>query len=242
MFNNSRIEFISNIPGLTGIEECVPKPIQKYIPDWWKKTPTKKTVHSIDNTSFGNIKICPSFADYFSHGFVIPMWTDTYLYYDDEQDIYRWRTASDEFKWEYHSNNQYLDDVAHKFMGKDSYFVFKILCPWNVVTQKGYALYQLPTFYEFHEDFSVVPGVLDASVDNELNIQLLIHSTKKEIFIPRGTPLAHYIPFKKEKMEYAIREQNEKDKFRFNVSKLHVKTQFSALDDHRKRVKRIYEE
>jgi hypothetical protein len=236
MFNKPIVEFVSTVPGLSLIEDCTPKPIQKFIPDWWKKLPTKKTMHNLDETNFGNIKVCPSFTDYFSHGFVVPMWVDSYLYYDEERDQYKWRTSTDDFKWHIHSNEQYISDVSHKFMGKDSYFVFKIQCPWKIITKKGYVLYQLPTFYEFNEDFSVVPGVLDTSVYNELNIQVLIHSTKKEIFIPRGTPLAHYIPFKKEKIEYKMREQNSEDKLRFATNRLMIDTTFSPLVSHKKRI------
>jgi len=232
MFNRPKVEFISDIPGLTLIDECIPKPIQKFIPDWWKDFPNKKTTHSINETIFGNAKVCPSFVDYFSNGFVIPMWVDSYLYYDNEKEIYSWRTACNEFQWQTHSNDQYINHVSHKYMGKDSYFVFKILCPWRVITNKGYSLYQLPTFYEFNEDFSAIPGVRDSENYHEMNIQILIHSTKKEIFIPRGTPLAHFIPFKKEKINYEIREKTESDRLMLSSNRLKIETKFSPLNTY----------
>jgi hypothetical protein len=234
MFNNPSVEFISDIPGLSLIDECKPQPIQKFIPEWWKDMPNEKTTHDIDKTTFGNAKVCPSFADYFSNGFVIPMWVDSYLYYNNEEDVYKWRTASEIFEWSTHPNHQYIDNVSHKYMGKDSYFIFKILCPWRVITSPGYSLYQLPTFYNFNEDFSAVPGVRDSSIYHEMNIQILIHSNKKEIFIPRGTPLAHYIPFKKEKIKYDVREKNNKDAIKLFSNHLNLRTKFRASDIYKK--------
>jgi hypothetical protein len=234
MFNSPFVDFISDIPGLSLIEDCKPQPIQKFIPQWWKDFPNKKTTHDINNTNFGNAKVCPSFADYFSNGFVIPMWVDSYLYYDDEKKIYKWRSADYNFQWETHSNEQYIDNASHKYMGKDSYFIFKILCPWRVITSPGYSLYQLPTFYNFNEDFSAMPGVRDSSVYHEMNIQILIHSNKKEIFIPRGTPLAHYIPFKKEKIQYNVREKNNKDIIKLSSHSLNIKTKFRPSDIYKK--------
>lgn len=229
MINNIKkddISFISTIPGLEDIQECVPKPISKYIPDWWKSMPTENNNLTIDMTHFGNAKICPSFADYFSNGYVMPMWVDTIIYYDSSTNTYKWKTADKSFEWDTHLNRQYLDHVNHKFLGKDSYFVFKTLCPWMIFSESKYMMYQLPTFFNFNPDFSVIPGVRDISVYNVMNIQFLIHSDKKEIFIERGTPIAHFIPFKKEKINYEVRGANDKDIKKINAFKVNEKTKF----------------
>ena len=52
---------------------------------------------------------------------------------------------------------------------------------------------------------------------------------KKEIFIPRGTPLAQYIPFKREKTQYNIRYANKKDLKKINTHILNFSTKFIKL-------------
>lgn len=220
------ISFVSRIPGLYDIEECRPKPVSKFIPDWWKEMELKTNSLSLNETNFGNAKICPSFADYFSNGYIMPMWTDTIIYYDSDTNEYKWRTSSDKFEWSYHSNDQYLKHVDHKFLGKKSYFIFKIECPWLVLSKEKYSMYQLPVFFDFNEDYSAFPGVRDVSVYNVMNIQLLIHSDKKEIFIERGTPIAHFIPFKKNAIPVDIRDATEEDYKKINKFDLNAETKF----------------
>ena len=216
MKNKTDITFISKFPGLEQISECLPKPVSKYIPDWWKKMPTQINQIGIDGPIFGNAKICPSFADYFSHGYIMPMWADSVIYYDSLTNEWKWHTSDSSFIWDSHPNNQYLDHASHKFFGKDSYFILKAQCPWMVFSDEEYLMYQLPTYFHFNEDYSIVPGVRRINKYNEMNIQFVIHSDKKEIFIPRGTPIAHFIPFKDEKVSVDFRGMEDKDLKKIN--------------------------
>jgi hypothetical protein len=231
-----KVELITTIMGLTELDDALPKPASKFIPDWWRSTPALPTQAFVDGTVVGNVKICPSFPDYFSKGFIIPMWTDSILFVDTDEegrDIWRWRTSSGLFSWQSHDKYQYLQDVPHTYFGKESYFVFKTRVPWFVFTPEGYSLYQLPPFFHFNEDFSVIPGVRDTDIYHEMNVQLVIHSKKKEIFIPRGTPLAHFIPFKREQVELDIKYADEEDKKRIAAHELNLVTKFSPLVAHK---------
>ena len=228
------VDFVTTVSGLSQLNDCIPKKAQEYIPDWWKNSPTVKTKSSLGHVSAGNMKNCPSFSDYFTKGYIIPMWTDSYLHFNSETSEWKWNTSDDRFSWQYHSNDQYLDYVDHKFLNKNSFFVFKTKLPWSVFTTKGYSLYQLPTFFHFNDDFSVVPGVRDTDRYHEINIQILIHTDKKEIFIPRGTPLAQYIPFKREKTNLSVREANKKDLLKINTHSLNLSTRFTPLDSYLK--------
>ena len=228
------VNFVTNIFGLNLLEDCVPKPAKEYIPQWWKDTPTIKTEKHWGGSNHGNMKVCPSFSDYFTKGYIVPMWVDSHLYYDSSTGEGKWVTADGNFIWESHSNEQYLDYVDHKFLNKESFFVFKIKLPWFIFTTKGYSLYQLPTFFHFNEDFSVVPGVRDTDVYHEMNVQILIHTDKKEIFIPRGTPLAQYIPFKREKTNYDVREATQKDLSKISAHNLNLSTKFVKLSSYLK--------
>lgn len=229
----AKIDFVTTVPGLSMLEDCKPKLAKEYIPDWWKKTPTIKTEFTFNGALAGNFKSCPSFSDYFSKGYILPMWVDSYLFYNSEDQSWKWSVSDANFSWQTHANSQYLDYVDHKFLNKNSFFVFKTKIPWNIFTSKGYSLYQLPTFFHFNEDFSVIPGVRDTDVYHEINIQLLIHSDKKEIFIPRGTPLAQYIPFKREKTKFNVREATKKDLFRINLHNLNLSTRFHKTQTYK---------
>lgn len=229
------ITFISKIPGLTSIPECQPRPANKFIPDWWYKTPTKKSHFDMDTGVFsGNVKLCPSFPDYFSRGFIIPMWCDTYLYYDSETEEYKWRSANENFRWSAHPNFQFLDDVDFNFMGKPAQFIFKPDSPWNVVTPKGWSIYQLPLFFHHSNEFSVFPGVIDTDVWHEVNPQIMLLQDKKEVFIPRGTPFVQYIPFKRESLELDVREQTEADKKMLEAHYLNITSTMTFRNGYRR--------
>ena len=214
MFNKKTptIKFISMQEGLSQVEDCVPKPSYKLIPEWWKKMPMIKTNISFDGVDAGSVKNCPSFPDYFSNGYIMPMWTDTILFFDSSRQEWKARQSDPEAMLSVHPPYQYTEHVNHKFMGRDTFAVFKLVSPWQIFTDKGYSIYQLPTFYHFNEDFSVLPGIIDTDTYCQTNIQLLIHSDKKEIFIPRGTPLAQYVVFKRNKLNGIVRDANNEDK------------------------------
>jgi len=241
MTTEPKIELVTTIPGLNEIKDALPKPASKFIPDWWKNTPTVPTTFDMNTVSIGNVKVCPSFPDYFSKGFIVPMWVDSFLYYTENEDNipeWKWKTANGQFSWSMHSKEQYLNDVPHKFFGKESHFIFKSRLPWYVFTPPGYSLYQLPPFFHFNEDFSAIPGVRDTDLYHEMNIQIVIHSKNKEIFIPRGTPLAHYIPFKRETIGLDVRYATERDNNLIAGHDLRTTTQFSALTGYKKAKKR----
>lgn len=64
MFNKKEadVTFISTIPGLTQLEDCIPKPTSKYTPDWWKSLKIDEVKKSAYDLYTGNIKHCPSFC------------------------------------------------------------------------------------------------------------------------------------------------------------------------------------
>jgi len=211
------IKIVSTVPGLEMIEECLPIPAVKAIPEWWKKTkliPRSFGRYNdiVEETTFsGNVKTCPSFPDYFSQGYIIPMWADTILRYDIETSGWSWNTPDARFKWDVHSHKQYLDDVDHDYLNNSGKVLFKAISPWKIITPPGYSVLQLPTFYHFNNDFTVLPGIIDTDIHYEINQQVMYLSNEPEIFIKRGTPLVQYIPFKREKYNYEVKLAGEKE-------------------------------
>lgn len=207
-----KIQFISTVEGLADNEECRPRPARENTPSWWKNLPMKIYKHSINDRVIGNAKNCPAFPDYFNQGYIIPMWVDTILYYDDDGEQWKWKTASDEYEWDTHPNHQLLHDVPLTHNGDKVYHIFKAVSPWRAITPKGWSLIQVPLFYHYENEFVVMPGVIDTDIHSELNQQVMITVNKKEILIKRGTPFVQYIPYKRTKTSLEVRNANAEDK------------------------------
>jgi hypothetical protein len=215
------IQFISTVEGLETIEEVLPKPAKTFIPQWWKDIPS-----NMPNT----VKGCPSFPDYFSQGFIMPMWMNSKLSYDKDKDFWSAESSDALDRWWIHRNEQALDYVKMNIQGADASFVFKASCPWMIITPPGYSVIQLPLFYHFNKDFSVLPGVIDTDIHHEVNQQVLYHGDGKDVIIKRGDPFALYVPFERKKYDYSISTQTEDQKKMFYSMWLNLATkQFSGV-------------
>ena len=205
---SDKIQFISTVKGLESIEECLPRPAKHFIPQWFKDIPSADP-----NT----VKNCPSFPDYFSQGYIIPMWADILLQYDKIKDEYQWKSCDGLWNWDTHTNNQFLKYKKTNFLGTDAQFVFKTNSPWRIITPPGWSVLQLPLFYHFNKEWSVLPGIIDTDIHSTINQQVLYHGDGNTISIKRGDAFVLYVPFKRsDKLKQEIRYQNESDKKIFN--------------------------
>ena len=199
---SDKIQFISTYEGLETIDSLIPKPAKNFIPKWFKDIPS-----DIPAT----VKACPSFPDYFSQGYIVPMWSDVRLL--SNGDNWNWNTPNERNQWSTHSNHQFVDQTKANFNGVEGQFVFKANCPWRIITPPGWSVLQLPLFYHFNQEWSVLPGVIDTDIHTEINQQVLYHGNGKEIEINAGDPFVLYIPFKRSnKLKSVVRYQTEKDK------------------------------
>ena len=217
--NKINIEFISTVKGLEMVEDAIPKPANKFLPEWWKNFPKA-------NFNNGNVRNCPSFPDFFSSGYVVPMWMDSLIKYNKETDEWSASGSSSFENWTVHTNEQFIDYVDARTQGLSGNIVFKAACPWRIITPKGWSVLQLPLFYHFNKEFSVLPGIIDTDIHHQINQQVLYHGNNKDIYIPRGTPLAMYIPFKREKPNMLVRYMTDSDNARFIVDNIKNNTKF----------------
>ena len=71
---------------IEGLEKVVPiVPAKEYIPDWWKRV--ERIIannNESDLKNKGTIKNCPSFPEYLTQGFVVPLWCDLHLQVSDK--------------------------------------------------------------------------------------------------------------------------------------------------------------
>ena len=198
------LTFISKMPGFTELEDCLPKPTSRYVPDWWKNMQIDESIQSAYKLTTGNIKHCPSFSDLFSSGYIVPMWMDVYLGYD--RNTNKWGIQSNRLTNVSYHDGATTDLKGYKFLGKDSPVFFKAYSPWSIITQPGISVLILPLFFHNNPDFSVVPGVVDTDFTHHISPDIAYHSDENEIFIKRGTPLFQVIPLRKEKMKIDVKE------------------------------------
>jgi hypothetical protein len=220
---SDKIQFISTVEGLDSIEECLPRPAKHFIPKWFKDIPSNKKM---------TVKDCPSFPDYFSQGYIIPMWSDVRLSFIDETP--KFELSAKRFSFDIHGNEQMLNYKKVNFNGVDGQFVFKANCPWRIVTPPGWSVLQLPLFYHFNQEWSVLPGVIDTDIHSEINQQILYHGNGKEITIKSGDPFVLYVPFKRSnKLKNEVRYQTTKEQKKFNKDALILNQSFKPNGAYR---------
>jgi len=213
------IKFVTEVKGLDKIDDCIPKPATRFIPDWFKELPNYPNPKDPKT-----VKKCPSFPDLFSSAYVIPMWSDTILNYSKTTDQWRYESPTDVAEWTIHGRQQFLDFTEASLFGKEASIVFKAKCPWYLITPPGYSVLQLPMFYHFNNDWSVLPGIIDTDIHHEINQQVLYHGDDKDVYIPRGTPFVMYLPYKRENYDLVVSQINEKEKQIIQHNSLNFKT------------------
>ena len=228
-----QVEFFTSVPGLSKIEECLPKPAKSFLPEWWKNVPSHSKLNNLKESVVAQnmtAKQCPSFVDYFSQGYIVPMWADTTLKYNEKSQEWTWRCGAQNspFKIEVHPNSQFIDYAPASFKGSPASFVFKLVSPWQIKTPKGYSVLSLPLFFHFNEDISAVPGVTDTDYFYVVNQQVLYHGKGQEVFIPRGTPLVQIIPFERKKYSLKIEEYNEEFSDAMKILDAEMTSQFNG--------------
>lgn len=217
-----KIEFWCPIPGLTHIPEIVP---HKTTPDWWRDIEYKPN----------NIKVCPSFPQVFSTGYVIPMWMDIDFFNDGNSVKFSAAAPIAHLKPTFHPNFQFLDHAPDYVKDKFD-AVVKLICPWEVRTPKGYSVFQMPTYWDFQSGYSVAQGIINTDYFTQINQQLLISCKPGEtVSIRRGDPLAIYFPFKRDKFSFEVREATEEDKRLTNKTPFIARSKFvHGYNDHLK--------
>jgi hypothetical protein len=217
------ISFVTLVPGLETFDDIKPQPSSKFIPKWWKDIPNNKGSHG----QIQNIKMCPSFPDYFSQGYIIPMWADTLIKYHAETKIWSVTCGrNNEYGWEFHPDSQLIDHTTPSFLGKDAYVVLKAISPWKIITKPGWSVMQVPLYYHFENKFSIMPGIIHTDMHHDINQQVLVHDKDVEIFIKRGDPFVQYVPFKREEVTYDVRFRNGHDYDLFNLMYTNLSTRF----------------
>ena len=213
----------SSIPNLEKIQ-----PLQKsinHVPSWFKNT---KNPIDFSSDTHNNVKKCPSFPLYFNRGWIMTLWCDLLIERDDLGKV-SWTTPNDVFKFEFHSDSQFKDHLPDHIR-KEIACVIKPISPWKVKTSKDWYILQLPLFYEFQQNFGLIPGIFPSDIYHQTNQQLIIYKNAfkdgNKILLPKGTPLAQYIPIPKQDVKGIISEETKELKESEDTSQLFISTTF----------------
>jgi hypothetical protein len=191
-----KISFIS-----TSSDLSLPKPIPavKKIPEWYKSIPRyigKEKKPASDNSVPGTIKTCMPVLDAMTAGYLILSSADVYISRENDGTFYQW--ASHDLIT-FHGPNQLTGYPKYEEKLKNEKAP-KFTNSWIVKTPKNYScLFISPLHHDL--PFTTLAGVVDTDTYfNAVNFPF-IPDPNFEGLIPRGTPIAQVIPFKRESWE-----------------------------------------
>tara|TARA_R100000458_G_scaffold55137_1_gene58846 strand:- start:6 stop:719 length:714 start_codon:yes stop_codon:yes gene_type:complete len=225
----NKVVFAIQSNGLYMNKELHPQPMSKFIPDWYKNIKSDKVPGEVFDylKKLKTAKTCPSFVEIFKEGYVVLAPQD-YVIKIDEDGTFIWRTPID-FSIDtghptvgYHSYDQF-----HKFYNeKKVYAVPKLNLPIQIITPKGYSVRQMHFPYADTTNYETNYGVLKSDKVHSINIQIMFYKPGEYVF-KQGTPLAVYVPFKREDFNYQVVNAKE-NKYKNLIDKSKIK-QFGIL-------------
>jgi hypothetical protein len=184
---------------VTGIDIEQPQPASKFIPDWYKNMESyigQEKKPSGDGGSNATIKRCIPVFDAITAGYIITSPADVYVSIKKEKQFFEWSALS---LISFHPIAQAPDHPNRK-----PHAYPKWMNPWSIKTPKGYSvLFTQPMHRE--SVFTILPGIVDTdSYTGPVNFPMVINDPNFEGLIPKGTPIAQVIPFKREDWQMEI--------------------------------------
>jgi hypothetical protein len=187
----------TNTSGLDDLQE--PKPASKLIPEWYVKmesyTKEKKKPRG-DGQSSGTIKRCMPVFDAITAGYIIESPADVYVSIKDGHQYFEWAF------FELIGFHPIQQAEIHPFAKPYDYP--KWINHWAIKTPKGYSTLFVQPFHR-ESVFTILPGVVDTDeYFAPINFPMVINDPKFEGLIPKGTPIAQVIPFKRDSWQIAF--------------------------------------
>jgi hypothetical protein len=177
----------------TGADLEQPKPASRLMPDWYKNTQSyvngaKKP--SGDGGTTATIKKCVPVFDAITAGYIIESPADVFVSIKDGGQWFEW---SDFGLISFHPIEQAPDHPARK-----QFAYPKWNNPWAISTPKGYSTLFVQPFHR-ESVFTILPGIVDTDqYTAPVNFPFVINDPAFEGLIPKGTPIAQAIPFKRD--------------------------------------------
>jgi hypothetical protein len=173
-----------------GIEKLFPiQETNNFYPEWWKSLP--KSYEKPNQWGLGipqpTMKGCIGFINLYTHGFVLPLWTDLLM-----------QTTKDSWLYEFAAPNDIVSHDEQQFGEPiNNYHHIKITSPWFLVEKSGINfMWTVPTFNNIENlgSYHILPGIMDYKYNIGTNINMLLPKTDNKILLKAGHPMAHIVP------------------------------------------------
>lgn len=209
-----------------------PKTANKFMPEWYKKLERK--IPNAKVIDAGTAKRCVPISDAVANGYIIPLWADLHVNVEKKDEgLHIWMQFPDTFGLGQMISNHGWDQVGDgcplsKYeLGT---VLLKFLNPWVIETSPGYSvLFKNPPHQ--YSDFEILEGIVDTDTyRRQINFPFVWTGTEVgEQIIPKGTPLIHVVPFKREEFEVGYSTWDHREMTR--IDRMHETTFF---DKYRK--------
>jgi hypothetical protein len=209
-FKETPIEIIAYVKDVNNsIKEFSPIiPARECFPSWWKNTPSSS--FNWDNLNPKNtVKSCPGIVQTLTSGFILPLWSDLALEYNDEQ-----------YRFQFSDNNTLLsahpDEQAPGFC--EDYWKIKIHSPWIFSTPVR-LLYTSPFYHNTSSSLPfIVPPAIIPPVKELCGSNVFLFAKKQKelnkVLLKNGTPLLHIIPLTDKKVTIKCETLSESEYFK----------------------------
>lgn len=181
-----------------------PKPASKSVPNWYKNMQSyydNEKKPNGDGSTSATIKKCIPVFDAITAGYIIESPADVWVSIRDSGQWFEW---SDFGLITFHPIQQAPEHPLH-----NSFAYPKWMNPWSISTPKGYSTLFVQPFHR-ESVFTILPGVVDTDqYTSPVNFPFVINDPLFEGLIPKGTPIAQVIPFKREFWNMSIGGKKE---------------------------------
>ena len=190
-----------------GTELDLPKPASNLIPDWYKNMDSyisKEKKPLGDGTTSATIKRCMPVFDAITAGYIIESPADIWVSIKDGTQWFEWANFD---LISFHP----IEQIPTYPSGNNKNLMAypKWNNPWSIKTPKGYSTLFVQPFHR-ESVFTIMPGIVDTDqYTPPVNFPFTVNNPTFEGLIPKGTPIAQAIPFKRE--SWAMEQGFQKD-------------------------------
>jgi hypothetical protein len=192
-------------------DSTIPVPAKKIIPEWfanakkyWKDENNQEFIVAPGEKGLG-FKSCPALLDIFSSGYLLVTPCDVVVYKQDNKRLVVSAQGFDDFC----ESRPYMGEFNYPYgYGTDSFHWFP---NWGFDLPKGYSALVLHPLNRYELPFLTTNGIIDSDKYGSPGLMPFFLKEDFTGVIPKGTPFAQIIPFKREdwKAEYKFLKEEE---------------------------------
>jgi hypothetical protein len=178
-----------------------PYPAVKQLPKWFLDAepyedlpgyPNDGKLHVRNREANATFKKCTPLLDGMSAGYIIPLWADVMVEYNNDESYIFWKTKEDVFELHGIGSRKIPAPIGYEQK------VYKYHNCWIPQTPKGYSCLIVSPLGYSDLPFKAVPAIVDT---DKSTLELVFPMWVKKDFegvVEKGTPMIQVIPFKRD--------------------------------------------